>query len=217
MTVELAHNDPPLQLSELQLDALAEAFNLSLGEAAEVFSQLISEEVVLSVPVVELIDRADLSVKLAPLQNARGNDRVCGITQQFVGGNGFQTSTVLLFPEGGSLEIVRRMLGDETSAESITELEQDALAEVGNIIINGCMSSLANLFHRELLGTIPEVQVSSGEALVSTHCRTERVLLARVGMHLSRRDVHGFVLFMMDTASILSFVGDVETAFQLSS
>ena len=47
-----AENDP-VALTEFQLDALAETFNMSLGEAAAIFSQIVSEEIKLSVPIVE--------------------------------------------------------------------------------------------------------------------------------------------------------------------
>jgi chemotaxis protein CheC len=203
------------ELSELHLDALAETFNLALGEAAAVFSRLISEEIELSVPAVELVHRDQVAERLGGMYESTASSRLCSITQRFSSSGAFQTETMLIFPEQGSLEIVRLMLGDEATVERISELEQDALAEVGNIIINGCMSSLANLFKKEVLGTLPQVQVSDARSLVAAYCRTERVLLARIGMHLSVQDVRGYVLFMMDTTSIRSFLGDVEAVFQL--
>lgn len=203
-----------LAMSELQLDALAETFNLSLGEAAAVFSQLVQEEIELSVPTVELVSRHDLVERLEAMGGSAGS-RLCSITQQFDASESFHTDTMLIFPESGSLEIVRRMLGEQATAEAISELEQDALAEIGNIIINGCMSSISNLFRKEIIGTLPEVVINESRALIMEHCTADDVLVARIGLHLSVQNVSGFVLFMMDIHSIRNFMGEIEHIFNI--
>jgi len=126
-----AENDP-VALTEFQLDALAETFNMSLGEAAAIFSQIVSEEIKLSVPIVELLCQKDLAPRMIAIRGNRSQERLCGITQHFTTKDSFNTDTMLIFSEHGSLEIIRRMLGSTANVESITELEQDALAEIGN-------------------------------------------------------------------------------------
>jgi len=205
----------PLVLTDLQLDALAETFNLSLGEAAAVFSQLVQEEIELSVPTVELLPRDQLVERLESMQQTAPSSRLCSITQRFDAAGSFHTDTMLIFPESGSLEIVRRMLGDEATAEAISELEQDALAEIGNIIINGCMSSISNLFRKEIIGTLPEVVINDSRTLIMEHCTADDILVARIGMHLAVQNVSGFVLFMMDIPSIRNFLGEIEHLFDI--
>ena len=202
-------------LDDLQLDALAETFNLSLGEAAAVFSQLVQEEIELSVPTVELVPREQMIERLKELGRHGDTERLCSITQEFDAQETFQTDTMLIFPEKDSLEIVRRMLNEQATAEAITELEQDALAEIGNIIINGCMSSISNLFRKEITGTLPEVVINDSRTLIMEHCTADDVLVARIGMHLAVHNVSGFVLFMMDIPSIRSFVGEIEHLFDI--
>ncbi|MCB1788727.1 MAG: chemotaxis protein CheC [Gammaproteobacteria bacterium] len=202
-------------LDDLQLDALAETFNLSLGEAAAVFSQLVQEEIELSVPTVELVPREQMIERLKELGRHGDTERLCSITQEFDAQETFQTDTMLIFPEKDSLEIVRRMLNEQATAEAITELEQDALAEIGNIIINGCMSSISNLFHKEISGTLPEVVISDARSLLTEHCSADDVLVARIGMHLAVQNVSGYVLFMMDISSIRNFLGEIEHLFNI--
>lgn len=210
--VELARSSAPLGLLELQLDALSETFNLSLGQAAVAFSRLVSEEIELSVPVVELVSRDAVIERLLRLARV---DRLCGITQAFDAASSFHTDTMLLFPEAGSLELARRMLGATSSLEAITELEQDALAEIGNIVINGCMSSIANLFKKELSGTLPRVVISDARTLFTEHCATDQILVARIGLQLAVQDISGYVMFMMDVASIRHFVAEAEQLFEV--
>ena len=199
----------------LELDALTEAFNLSLGEATAAFSAIVREEIELSVPVVEFVARDELARRLQGSQAGGVDDRLCRINQHFHTGDGFATDALLLFPEQGSLEIVRRMLGADTSAEHITELEQDALAEIGNIIINSCMSSLADLFGSEIIGSLPRVQSSSVARLLEDKAPDSLVLMARIGMKMSAHNLSGFVLFLMDVPSIAHFMSQVSRLFGL--
>lgn len=201
-----------MQFSELELDALAETFNLSLGEAAAMFSEMVREDIIISVPTVEILSRA---VLLQQLQY-QGGERLCAIKQRFESNSDFNTNTLLLFPEQGTLELVRRMLGDSTPIEHITELEQDTLAEIGNIIMNGCMGSLANLFNNRMIGTLPNVSVSDTSEVLNNYDLNELFLVARISMSLSSKNISGLVLFIMDVNSIQSFMGEVRKAFQIN-
>jgi len=197
------------------MDALTEAFNLSLGEAASTFSAIVREEIELSVPTIELVSREELTHRLESAQPAGTTERLCRINQRFAAAVGFQTDALLLFPEHGSLEIVLRMLGDDAAIEHITELEQDALAEIGNIIINSCMSSLANLFGTEMYGSLPRVQSRTARTLLDDKPATDVILVARIGMTMAAHNLHGFVLFIMDVPSIEHFMDRVSSYFKL--
>ncbi|TXH82876.1 chemotaxis protein CheX [Thauera aminoaromatica] len=197
------------------MDALTEAFNLSLGEAASTFSAIVREEIELSVPTIEIVSREELTSRLESARPAGATERLCRINQHFCAAGGFQTDALLLFPEHGSLEIVRRMLGDDTAIEHITELEQDALAEIGNIIINSCMSSLASLFGSEMHGSLPRVQSRTVHTLLDDKAATDVILVARIGMSMAAHNLHGFVLFIMDVPSIEHFMDRVSRYFKL--
>jgi chemotaxis protein CheC len=201
--------------SELELDALTEAFNLSLGEAAAAFSSIVREEIELSVPTIEILSRDELIQRLKSGRPAGTDERLCRINQHFNAASGFQTDALLLFPEHGSLEIVRRMLGDDTPIQHITELEQDALAEIGNIVINSCMSSLANLFGTEMIGSLPRVQSRTAASLLDDKDASDVILVARIGMTMAAYNLSGFVLFIMDVPSIESFMAQVSRLFKL--
>ncbi len=203
------------RFSELEMDALTEAFNLSLGEAAATFSAIVREEIELSVPTIEILSRDELTQRLESAQPSAAGDRLCRINQRFDAASGFQTDALLLFPEHGSLEIVRRMLGDDTPVQQITELEQDALAEIGNIIINSCMSSLANLFGTEMRGSLPRVQSRTARTLLDDKSDSDVILVARIGMTMSAHNLSGYVLFIMDVPSIENFMAQVGRLFRL--
>ena len=64
---------------------------------------------------------------------------------------------LLIFPEERSLELVRAVVGSDLSLEEIIELEQEALAETGNVILNSCLATIANSLESNLKISLPEV------------------------------------------------------------
>ncbi|GAA5174190.1 chemotaxis protein CheC [Niveibacterium umoris] len=200
-----------LALSELQLDALGETFNIALGEAASVFSQIVGEEVLLSVPWVALMPREEVA---QAVDIGQGGQRLCGVLQRFSTESVFEADTLLVFSEEGGLEVVRRLLNEPTPIHRITELEQDALAEIGNIIINACMGSIAGILGREIPGSLPRVILADAHSLLERSAGST-VLVARIGMRLESTNIEGFVMFMMDLESIRAFVDKVGAAFNI--
>ena len=210
-----------IHLDEDTSDALAEAFNLALGEAAASFAEIVQEEIVMTVPVVELLPRTELvsRLQLLPREGSSPGGKLCSIAQRFDRQQGgLSTEAILLFPEHGSLEIVRRMLGDSSpSAEQISELEQDALAEVGNIIINSCMNSLAQIFGTEMIGTLPGERSAQPDELFAGHPGSEMVLMARIGMNMLTQQISGYVLFVMEMSALQTGIEQIRNFFALDA
>ena len=204
-----------IELGEMERDALGEAFNMALGEAASSFADLVHEEITITVPSVELLARSELTQRLTAMELPGLSERLTAISQNFHSGDAaLNTEALLLFGERGSLEIVRRMLGEsDMPLEDITELEQDALGEVGNIIINSCMGTLSSIFATEMIGTLPDVTQASADQLFGDEKAGEVVLMVRIGMGLQSQDITGYVLFLMDLPSLDEVVSRVRTYF----
>jgi chemotaxis protein CheC len=110
------------------------------------------------------------------------------------------------------------MLGDSSpSAEQISELEQDALAEVGNIIINSCMNSLAQIFGTEMIGTLPGVRSAQPDELFAGHPGSEMVLMARIGMNMLTQQISGYVLFVMEMSALQTGIEQIRNFFALDA
>lgn len=208
-----------IHLDDDTRDALAEAFNLALGEAAASFAEIVQEEIQMTVPVVQLLPRTELVQHLQGLPREGASSKLCSIAQRFDRQQGgLSTEAILLFPEHGSLEIVRRMLGDSSpAAEQISELEQDALAEVGNIIINSCMNSLAHIFDAEMIGTLPGVRSAEPQDLFADHPGNEMVLMARIGMNMLTQQISGYVLFLMELSALETSIERIRSFFEIDS
>jgi chemotaxis protein CheC len=69
----------------------------------------------------------------------------------------FSGRALLIFPEAGSFELVRVVVGREVPLEDIGSLEDEALAETGNIILNSWIATIANLLKQSLKMSLPVV------------------------------------------------------------
>jgi chemotaxis protein CheC len=186
-----------LDLSEMQRDALGEIFNIGVGRAAASLGQIVNDEVLLSAPSVQIVRGKDAARLLL------GNElrQLSTVSQTFSGP--FNAEATLVFPESNALEIVRLMVGPHMSVEELSEFEQEAMCEVGNIILNACMSSLADLFHISFESTLPLHRFGDVETISIINDDSERVMLVlQVDMMISQQRVQGHILFLLSVDSM---------------
>ena len=186
-------------LNELELDALTELVNLGVSNAALSLREMVQEEVTLSVPKVSVFTRDEA---IANLQE-RENKRLVAVHQDFEGD--IAGRALLIFPETQSMELVRAVVGGDLSLEDIMELEQEALAETGNILLNGCLGTIANNLERNLRISLPEVVHGEGAELF--HASPQRhvgdnVLFIYINFAVRRRNIQGYIAMLLDFPSL---------------
>jgi chemotaxis protein CheC len=188
-----------IKLSELQLDALTELVNLGVSRAAHSLAQMVQEEIALSVPKVALVSREEAIRALAEREKAN----LIAVHQVFDGD--IHGRALLIFPEEKSLELVRAVVGGDASLEEIMELEQEALAETGNIILNGCLATIANMLERSLKISLPEILHGASADLFNLQPPPpggESVLFIYIHFSVRRREIDGYIAMMMDLPSL---------------
>ncbi|MBY0243645.1 MAG: chemotaxis protein CheC [Burkholderiaceae bacterium] len=191
-----------ITLNELQHDALVEIFNIGVGQAAASMSGIVNEEVTMSVPSISFLNRAEAAMLLGGKNKLDQLQRICGVSQHYEGA--FQTEAILMFPEDKSLEIVRLMVGESVPLAELTEMEQEAMSEIGNIILNSCVGTLANLFQRELEGSLPVYHVGTSEEILSASgsASDSVVLMLHIDFILEMHQIHGYVAFILDVSAL---------------
>jgi chemotaxis protein CheC len=190
-----------IELSDLQRDALGELFNIGVGRAASSLSQIVNDEVLLSAPVVALVQPHTVSESLL------GSDfrEVSMVTLDFAGP--FDARTMLIFPERNALAIVSKMISVDMTPEELAEFEQEALCEVGNIILNACISALADLFEVEFHGGLPTHHYSDSNNLQSFSRKDQNVvLILQINLTISQERIDGHLLFLLSVSSLASLL-----------
>lgn len=187
-------------LSELEQDALLEVLNLGMGQAADALSDMVRDEILLSVPRLFFLPWEEAIAMIGPDAAAR----MSAVRQRFTGP--FHGSTLLIYPRERSLELVRALLRDEVTLEECQELEPESLTEVGNILLNACLGSLANIMGVEILCDLPVFLQGTRDALLATerHAGSDDgiILLLYVDFTTHGDTVKGHVVLLFDTWSI---------------
>lgn len=189
----------PITLSELERDALTEIVNIGVSRAASSLRKMVGDQVHLSVPSIDIVSQR----RAARLIAEREVSELVAIRQDFDGP--FSGRALLIFPKTNSLELVRAVTGDELSAAEIVEMEHEALAETGNVILNGCLGTMANMLQRSITLTIPEVLRGSGGKLFEARCNNSEdglVLFLYIDFSIRKRDIRGYIAMVMDLPAL---------------
>ena len=187
------------ELTEIERDAISEIANMGVSRAAASLRQMVGEQVLLSVPAVRIVSR-DEAARLVE----RGNSpKLVAVQQSFEGP--FSGRALLIFPQAQSLELVRSIVGAEHSLEDVIDLEQEALAETGNIILNACLATIANVLRKSMRMSLPLVIRGDGAMLFETEGsdpQSQLVLFLYIDFTIKNRDIQGFIALLMDLPSI---------------
>ena len=186
-------------LDSLELDALTELVNIGVSRAAASLREMVGEQVHLSVPSVSLVSREEAIGVL----DGGENRKLVAVHQVFEGE--ITGRALLIFPEAKSLELVRAVTGGNLPLEDIIELEQEALAETGNIILNGCLATMANMLRRSLRMSLPEILRGECTIFFSLAPPPEAgdvVMLLYIDFAVRQRDINGHIAMLMDMPSL---------------
>ncbi|MCA1974194.1 MAG: chemotaxis protein CheX [Caenispirillum sp.] len=191
---------PAWRFTEDEQDVVTELMNMGVGRAAASFSRLVDDEVVLSVPLVRLADMSEAEAAFA----ASVPEVLAGVMQSFEGL--ITGSAALLFPGERSLELVRAVIGEDMPAEEISELEQETLAEIGNIILNSCLATIANVLKTELHSSLPEPYHAGRAGLTRLLGGNDSIImLVQIDFSLKSRNLEGYLAFVIDLRSAEAF------------
>ncbi len=186
-------------LSELEHDALTELVNIGVSRAAASLRNMVGEQVTLSVPSVEVVSRKSA----ATLIRERESGELVAVRQDFEGA--FSGRALLIFPQSNSLALVQAVTGDELDAKDALAMEGEALAETGNVVLNGCLATMANMLKRPLSMSLPEVMRGNGDLFFELSARDDDqgvVLFLYINFSISGRDIRGYIAMLMDLSSL---------------
>ena len=143
---------------------------------------------------------------------ALANARFAAVSQIFDGP--FDAEAVLLFAEAHALEIVRDMMGSQMAVEDLAEFEQEAMCELGNIILNACLSAMADMLGITLNSSLPEYRVSSPQEISMRLAADESgdtyVLVLHIDLLIEKHQTSGHLIFLLSSTSLCKLVAHIQ-------
>lgn len=193
----------PYWLDELELDALTELINIGVSRAASSLASMCGEEVQLTVPAVSAVT-PDAAAEMI----GGGGGKLIGVEQDYAGD--IAGRALLVFPELNSLELVRAVTRDAAAPEEIPALAPEAIMETGNVVLQACLGTLANMLQRRLEISTPKLVEGPARDLLP-RVSSEGVVFIYVNFVLRGRRVRGYIALLMDLVAFLALkqlVGD---------
>jgi chemotaxis protein CheC len=191
-------------LDDLERDALTELVNIGVSRAAANLRKMVGEHVLLSVPSVEVVSREGATT----LIQERESGELVAVRQDFDGV--FSGRALLIFPQSNSMALVHAVTGGALSADDAADMEDEALAETGNVVLNSCLATMANMLQRPLSMSLPEVIRGDGSKLFNLSPDASDggvVLFLYINFAINDRDIRGYIAMLMDLPSLQALKG----------
>lgn len=139
------------QLNETHIDVLREIGNIGAGNAATSLAQMINGRVEMMTPVVRVLDITDADRALGGPETP-----VVAILVELYG----DIKGIMMFVLGNSFaqSLLKSLMGeDDVDCLHLSEMENSALSEIGNIMIGAYTAAIASLAHLEIKISVPAV------------------------------------------------------------
>ena len=149
-------------LTDFDRDALREVATIGAGHVATALSQLAGAKVLIEVPQVSIVHISEVSKLIGPQA-----EPMAGMYMRLMGdGNG---TILVALRRQAALSLVDLLLANlGRPAHLLSEMEQSALREVGNILAGAFLTAIGNFVNVVLLPSVPHLAVDMIGALVQS-------------------------------------------------
>lgn len=204
-----------MSLTPLQVDALTELINIAFSRTAASLSELTGYRVLLDVPEISLCSIYDLGDNLAPLIKGE----LATVQQIFTGvvsGN-----AVLILNQQDALTLINSLTPDRGfDARHLDSSATEALTEVGNILLNACLSMFANILQIQFSFSVPRLHLDFLDRLLhSLFISKEELRYALViytSFNIRENSVKGWISIVLGVESLDYFIQAIDSWAELS-
>ena len=176
----------------LNLDQLQFVLGKGISQAADILNQLTDCPLTFQPPIVENVTVQSVQTLLR--QRFR-DDPICATQLPFEGG--LAGIAQLFFPQNSALYLTAALTGEPPESPGIAQLREDALTEVGNIVLNSVMGEMGNILEQSLSFSVPiyleSVIADLTQSLAQEHEQTA-FLLAQTRFMIEDLQIQGDII-----------------------
>ena len=197
-----------MNLTAQQEDALVELINIGFGRAAAALSELTGQRVLLDVPHVTITPLDQLRQALDGFVSGD-----IATVHQIFGGQVAGDAMLVLSYEG-AVTLVSLLMDDRPQTHRLDASDREALTEVGNIILNTCLSTFGNMLQARISFAVPRLQLDSLNALLNSLLigadELRYTLIIFTNFRLRDSAVSGYLVIILGVASLDRLIEAVE-------
>ncbi len=186
------------QLTKDQIDALQELINIGVGRAASLLNDMVESRILLSIPLVNILNAVDLQQEL---DKRFHEGSFAAVRLNFTGS--FCGTANLIFPTESASTLVAILTGEQPGTPDLDAVKIGTLSEIGNIVINGVMGSISNLMKQHLNYYLPiYLEDSIENLLLAENVDEERIyLLAQARFAIEALEIIGDIILIFEMRS----------------
>ena len=173
-------------LSSRHRDALQELFNIGAGRAAAELNEMIENAIELHVPDLRVVSSLDND----GLWDSAYAESFAAVQLPFSGT--FGGKALLVFASESASKLVSLLTGEDIDSPALDSLRGGTLTEVGNILLNSVMGSIANVISGDLEYRVPTYYEDVASRMMSRETTADStIILARTRFTVASLAIEG--------------------------
>lgn len=195
-----------MNIAPAHIDALKELINIGVGRASGVLNEMLKAHITLQVPFIKILTTEELKQEIADL----GRNNIAAVRLGFKGP--FSGSAALVFPTESASKLVSVLTDEEPGSIDLDSVRAGTLSEVGNIVINGVMGSIANVLNQPINYSLPDyIENNVDSFLIPDNSLSKiTVLLAQTQFMIKTLHTEGNIILIFEVGSFDALLAAIE-------
>jgi chemotaxis protein CheC len=189
-----------MKLSTIQSDAIQELGNIGAAHAATTLSQMLGSTIEMSVPAVTVVD-------LSHLADYMGEESAAMVAFELQGDIPHGGYILFYITRESAIRMTNTMLGLTETNRPLSEMDESALLEVGNIMVSAFLDATAELLGFVMLPSPPALTIDMAHAAMQSLIaqmqeETNEVLLFSTELNCEEYKVDSDIIMMPERSTL---------------
>ena len=189
-----------MKLSTIQSDAIQELGNIGAAHAATTLSQMLGSTIEMSVPAVTIVD-------LSHLADYMGEESAAMVAFELQGDIAHGGYILFYITRESAIRMTNTMLGLTETNRPLSEMDESALLEVGNIMVSAFLDATAELLGFVMLPSPPALTIDMAHAAMQSLIaqmqeETNEVLLFSTELTCEEYKVDSDIIMMPERSTL---------------
>jgi chemotaxis protein CheC len=193
-----------MKLSAVQADAIQELGNIGAAHAATTLSQMLGSTIEMSVPAIKVVD-------LSQLGQYMGEESAAMVAFELQGDIPHGGYILFYITRESAVRMTNTMLGQTEIDRPLSEMDESALLEVGNIMVSAFLDATAELLGFVMLPSPPSLTIDMAHAAMQSLIaqmqeETNEVLLFSTELVCEEYKVDSDIIMMPERSTLMRMI-----------
>jgi chemotaxis protein CheC len=203
-----------MKLSAVQADAIQELGNIGAAHAATTLSQMLGSTIEMSVPAIKVVD-------LSQLGQYMGEESAAMVAFELQGDIPHGGYILFYITRESAVRMTNTMLGQTEINRPLSEMDESALLEVGNIMVSAFLDATAELLGFVMLPSPPALTIDMAHAAMQSLIaqmqeETNEVLLFSTELVCEEYKVDSDIIMMPERSTLMRIIELLENMMKTS-